>query len=374
MNVLDQVKVIDLFAGVGGLSFGAVKAGFHVALAVDSDEIAIDTHKRNFPNTAHCDDRVESIDRRRMLELAGIVRGETWGLIGGPPCQGFSVIGKRNVGDNRNALFHHFFRLVKECRPSFFIAENVPGILNDKYRDLRELALNQVPEDYKVLGPIRVCASDYGAPTNRTRVFYIGFDRNCTNVPSAALFKPKANAPAITVGEALKGLPRKIDPDTKGDGGWRKLLASYEGSFGQTISNEIPFGIGCATVIERYTTKQEVSGCVGTKHTPEVLKRFAEVKPGRYDDISNAPRLKLNGFCPTIRAGTGSDKGSYQSLRPLHPTEDRVITPREAARLQGFPDWFYFHPTKWHSFRQIGNSVSPIVAERILRKIARTLT
>jgi len=81
----------------------------------------------------------------------------------------------------------------------------------------------------------------------------------------------------------------------------------------------------------------------------------------------------LNGFCPTLRAGTGPEKGSYQAVRPLHPTENRVITPREAARLQGFPDWFQFSPTKWHSFRQIGNSVSPILSERIFAVIRKAL-
>ena len=94
-----------------------------------------------------------------------------------------------------------------------------------------------------------------------------------------------------------------------------------------------------------------------------------QLKPGEVDSVSKSYRLKYKGFCPTLRAGTGSDKGSYQAVRPLHPTENRVITPREAARLQGFPDWFQFHSTKWHSFRQIGNSVSPILAEHILRVV-----
>jgi len=84
------------------------------------------------------------------------------------------------------------------------------------------------------------------------------------------------------------------------------------------------------------------------------------------DKISKFPRLRWDGLCPTLRAGTDKHKGSYQAVRPIHPDEDRVITPREAARLQGFPDWFQFSPTKWHSFRQIGNSVSPFVGEAVL--------
>jgi DNA (cytosine-5)-methyltransferase 1 len=105
-----------------------------------------------------------------------------------------------------------------------------------------------------------------------------------------------------------------------------------------------------------------------------VIHRFSKVNPGEIDKISRAPRLKLDGFCPTLRAGTGRDRGSYQAVRPIHPNQHRVITPREAARLQGFPDWFQFHETKWHSFRQIGNSVSPIVSEYLFKRIFDYLT
>jgi site-specific DNA-cytosine methylase len=105
----------------------------------------------------------------------------------------------------------------------------------------------------------------------------------------------------------------------------------------------------------------------------EVEKRYEKLNFGEQDKISKSVRLKPDGYCPTLRAGTGSDKGSYQAVRPIHFKEPRVITPREAARLQGFPDWFVFHETKWHSFRQIGNSVSPIVAEAILKTIKDSL-
>jgi DNA (cytosine-5)-methyltransferase 1 len=105
-------------------------------------------------------------------------------------------------------------------------------------------------------------------------------------------------------------------------------------------------------------------------HKPEVKARFAEVPQGGMDLVGRHPRLDWNGQCPTLRAGTGADKGSFQAVRPLHPSEPRVITVREAARLQGFPDVHRFHPTIWHSFRMIGNSVSPIIAEAIFRAIS----
>ena len=95
---------------------------------------------------------------------------------------------------------------------------------------------------------------------------------------------------------------------------------------------------------------------------------------GKQDKVSKSTKLKPNGFCPTLRAGTGPDKGSYQAVRPIHYKHARVITPREAARLQGFPDWYQLPETIWHGFRQIGNSVSPIAAEQVLSAIYQKLT
>lgn len=105
------------------------------------------------------------------------------------------------------------------------------------------------------------------------------------------------------------------------------------------------------------------------EHKADVVRRFATVMPGKMDTVGRHPRLAWDGQCPTLRAGTGADKGSRQAVRPLHPEEPRVITVREAARLQGFPDQHLFHPTIWHSFRMIGNSVSPILAEAVFRAI-----
>ncbi len=132
------------------------------------------------------------------------------------------------------------------------------------------------------------------------------------------------------------------------------------------MHGNVPKGVGNAIALTRLKEENRVSGCLGTVHSENVANRYSNVEPGKRDSISKSYRLDSSRFCPTIRAGTGSDHGRFQAVRPLHPTENRVITPREAARLQGFPDWFQFSPPKWHSFRQIGNSVSPILAEQIL--------
>ena len=117
----------------------------------------------------------------------------------------------------------------------------------------------------------------------------------------------------------------------------------------------------------------EFTGHNSTKHTKAVMRRFASVAQGDVDPVGRHPRLDWTGQCPTLRAGTGSDRGSYQSVRPIHPDEPRVITVREAARLQGFPDDFRFHPTVWHSFRMIGNSVSPIIARAIFSALSKRI-
>jgi DNA (cytosine-5)-methyltransferase 1 len=103
-----------------------------------------------------------------------------------------------------------------------------------------------------------------------------------------------------------------------------------------------------------------------TAHRSEIAARFVNVPQGGIDKVGRHHRLRWDGQSPTLRAGTGFDRGRFQAVRPLHPDEPRVITVREAARLQGFPDWFRFHPTTWHSFRMIGNSVSPIAGTAIL--------
>lgn len=367
--------IIDIFAGAGGLSLGAARAGFDLSCAVEWDKFAIETHRKNFPNTNHLSNDVSTLIGEDLLKTANVLTGGLSGLIGGPPCQGFSSMGRREILDERNDMFSHFFRLVAETQPAFFVAENVPGILDIRYTDVRNRAFDFLPKNYSVLQPIEVRASNYGAPTTRTRIFFIGFDAKKFFTPlEPEDFLPLSDIETVRVQTALNGLPPRIDCRWQTEAqGWRKVDLSISGFFGERVSNTIPKGIGNPESIARYFNNREVSGCLGTKHTDEVKKRFRALAPGEVDSISKSVRLDPHGFCPTLRAGTGKEKGSYQAVRPIHYCSPRVITPREAARLQGFPDWFTFHSTKWHSFRQIGNSVSPIVSEYIFSKIINKL-
>lgn len=365
---MTRPSVIDLFSGVGGLSLGAARAGFRVAGSVEWDPIASASHAFNFPRTNHICEDVASLSGAGLLEACSVAPGALAGLIGGPPCQGFSLIGKRDKDDPRNLLFGQFFRLVAETRPAFFVAENVVGILREENAPIIEAALSQLPTGYRVLPPFKVKASDYGAPTTRTRVFFIGFDPSRVDALTVASFAPKPETEQVKVKHALCGLPDVRAEWQQEKQSWRTIKAFEGGDFAKRATGHIPEGVGDPEAI-RLAAKRKISGFLGTRHSDDTVARFEALAPGEVDAVYRAPRLDPNGFCPTLRAGTNADKGSFQAVRPIHPKRPRVISPREAARLQGFPDWFVFHPTKWHSFRQIGNSVSPIVAERLLSSI-----
>ena len=369
-----KLPVIDLFAGVGGLSLGVCRAGFELRLAVDNDPKIFETHATNFPKVRHATESILNLSGKQLLQLAELRRNELVGLVGGPPCQGFSRIGRRDIADPRNNSFCKFFDLVRETLPVFYLAENVPGIMDGVYDGIRSKALSDLTE-YVCLDPFEVCAADFGAPTNRTRVLFIGYRREFfVEGFTIGDFASSEEIDSMIVRDALMGLPSKIkDSWLTHERGWRKVRKRPEGPFWERVFGCIPDGVGDRESLLRLDKESRVSGCVATDHTPKTRRRFARLAVDEVDTVSRARRLNPFGTCPTLRAGTAQDRGSYQAVRPIHPSEDRVITPREAARLQGFPDWFRFAPTKWHSFRQIGNSVSPILSEAVLKVIRERL-
>ena len=366
--------VVDLFCGAGGLSLGAARAGFVVRGAVDTDRQALDAHRTNFGETHHSSTDISRLTGGGLRTSLELGENDLSGIIGGPPCQGFSYMGRRNVDDKRNDLFVEFFRIVSEMQPSFFLAENVPGIMRPANSLIRDKALSFVSNYYTILPPLKVSANDYGAPTTRTRIFFFGYLPDRIEQLTEDSFLPPPNNQIVHVKNALDGLLTEVDPHwQKERQGWRVSRCSGQGFYSSRLHGHVPPGVGDPIALYRLKTESRSSGTLGTLHTPRVAKRYAALKPGQRDRISKAQRLHPDGFCPTLRAGTGPDLGSYQAVRPIHPSMPRVITPREAARLQGFPDWFTFSAPKWHSFRQIGSSVSPIVAERLLSVIQNSL-
>lgn len=186
------------------------------------------------------------------------------------------------------------------------------------------------------------------------------------------MFQPRPLKNPVTVRDAISDLPGPIpEAKTIGEFGWRKYpqrAAHRLTEYAVRLRNLPPLGLGWSEAIELHRNGF-VSGVVETQHSGKVARRYRVTEGGKSDPITKAYRLEWAGQCPTIRAGTGADKGAFQSVRPLHPGKGRVITVREGARLQGFPDWFVFHPTKWHSFRMIGNSVSPLVSSGLFKII-----
>ena len=367
-------KLIDLFCGCGGMSLGAARAGFNVVSGVDKDSRALKAHSLNFPNAKHLNFDIGQTSGSELLEKSGVARGALDVLAGGPPCQGFSTMGKRDVDDARNSLIFDFFRLVKEIKPKAFVLENVPGILHEKYAAILEAALEIVRKEYNVLKPEPIRACDVGAPTLRKRVFIVGCLKSLGEL--SANFWTPYDKPDVTpvVRHALAGLPFDINPDWKScAGGIRTVKVGRKGFFFDSATSRIPVGVGHEASIRTYQETYSVTGCWGTKHSEDLEGRYATLAAGKSDSKTKSTRLDPNGYCPTLRAGTGPDRGSFQAVRPIHYLRPRVITPREAARLQGFPDWFQFDETKWHSFRQIGNSVSPLVSEYVMQRVIGAL-
>lgn len=371
---MQKPSVIDLFSGVGGLSLGAERSGFQVVGAVELDSRASESHIQNFPSTKHLKEDISKLSGEKLLNNLSLKSVD--GIIGGPPCQGFSNIGKGEVDDSRNELFIHFFRIVSEIRPSFFLAENVPGILNSKYNLIRETAFNLV-SDYTLLPPIKAVASDFGAPTLRTRYFFVGYrkDRMPDIEVEEFLSQQLREDEKVNVALSFEGLPKKLDnlADSTSKVFINESKYDQYNYYFDRVTSKIPKRLLSDRVL-MYKNNRIVSGFNKTQHNPKVKERFDNLTYGEQDRVSKCKRLDPNGFAPTLRAGTGSDKGSFQAVRPIHFDQPRVITPREAARIQGFPDWFQFDKTIWHSFRQIGNSVSPLVAEGMLRVLSQKLT
>jgi len=352
-------KVIDLFCGAGGLSLGAYLAGFTTALAVDIDPRVTSSFQDNFPNSRLLLKNIADLSGSSLMTKAGLKKCECFGIIGGPPCQGFSLIGRRDSKDPRNSLIGHFFRMVREMSPAFFLMENVPGILVGSARGTLDNAMSDL-RGYEVLGPVSVDASDFGAATKRERVIVIGIRGGQIKLSDLAKHHVAVKS---TVRSAISDLP---EPSEDGWGRYVRLksLPDYA-----SRARELHDALG--TELLKIAVKSgRVSGLQPTVHTAKVRRRFSKVPAGTTDAISRCPRLSWDQLAPTLRAGTGPDRGSFQSIRPIHPTSDRVITVREAARIQGFPDWFKFHETKWHSFRMIGNSVSPIMAQGVLTAVS----
>lgn len=365
---MSNYNIIDLFSGAGGFTLGAFLAGFDPILAVDNDKKITSSFSVNFPSIKLAIENLNNICPEELATQYSLDKENINGIIGGPPCQGFSFIGKRDPKDPRNSLVVKFFEYVKFFEPSFFLMENVKGILSEEFVDYLNKGIGLINNNYIVLDPIIVDSSDYGLPTARSRVFIFGYlPSRLNHFSEEEIYETSQNENENLVKDAISDLPSINKAKKNGNGDfWSSLDDSKKlSSYAIWARQEPPFNLSNAEIRQKHKNRL-VSGFAPTNHTERVKKRFSKVEPGKSDKVSKFPRLKWDEHCTTLRAGTGPNRGSYQAVRPIHPEEDRVITVREAARLQSFPDWFQFHNTKWHSFRMIGNSVPPLLAKKLL--------
>lgn len=348
-------ETVDVYCGCGGLTLGAQKAGFATKLAIDLDPILTSSFLTNFPGAKLMLADMSTADVEAIARKVG---PDVAGVIGGPPCQAFSEIGRSHLGDPRRDLVHHFFRLVAAIRPKFFLMENVRGLGFERHISILQQGLDLVADNYEIRGPLLLDAADFGAATSRPRLFVFGFDTERMDAVTEKDIEAAKRAPA-TVKDAISDLRKaryRFD-DEDGFDVWRHDLGAFVPAYASPLRRN----------------RRLFTGHRRTAHAKATVKRFSSVEPGSRDPVGKHSRLAWNRQSPTLRAGTGSDHGSYQSVRPIHPSEDRVITVREGARLQGFHDGFLFHPSTWHSFRMIGNSVSPIIAKALLSVVASRL-
>jgi DNA (cytosine-5)-methyltransferase 1 len=397
---LRRPLAVDLFAGAGGLAVGLEQAGFDVVAAVEYDPVHAATHAYNFPLTDVLCRKAEDVtpdDIRAAAERGRHLHGHAgqWDgridlLVGGPPCQGFSLIGKRLVDDPRNQLVFRFFELVRDLRPRYFVMENVPGMkIGGHSSILAALMAEFEAARYQLVKPVRVLdAADFGVPQRRKRVFLLGADADeiVPKYPDARVTPVDARAEPTqehplgpTVWDAIGDLPDIDDFDEL----WltdEVVLPEEKAKQVERAASEYARhlrGAPCTDTPDlshpRRWNRVLLTGSMRTNHTQVSVERFDQTEPGTVEPISRFLRLAPNGLCNTLRAGTGSERGAYTSPRPIHPTRPRVISVREAARLHSFPDWFRFHRTKWHGFRQVGNAVAPLVARSVGFAIAEAL-
>ncbi|PSR21931.1 MAG: hypothetical protein C7B47_17000 [Sulfobacillus thermosulfidooxidans] len=323
-------SLISLFCGGGGLDLGLNLAGFRSRVASDIAPIFVETVSGNLPAAKGHIENALDLTGNKLLSLAQ--SSDVDMVAAGPPCQSFSILGQRGaLADPRGQLALKYLDLVAEIKPRAFLFENVPGLLTvnqgaDWYR-LREYARKRIGYHLYIA---KLNAVTFGIPQFRERIVMVGFREN---------------------------VPFNFPTGPSEPGGAELSQALFESGF---------------TAVPSAWALEDVDGLPNHKirnHGERVRQRYALVPPGGRDRIDHTDRIDPLRPSGTILVGSAAGGG-----RPhIHPYEPRVITVREAARLQGFPDWYVFHGTSTAQYRQVGNAVPPLMAYEIGKKIIDAL-
>lgn len=347
-----KFKAIDLFCGAGGLSIGLKKSGFRLCLGVDIDEKALKTYKCNLKRTKVLKEDIKKVTGERITELTGINRRDNFLLAGCPPCQGFSSLGKRDANDEKNELVYEYIRIINELEPSFILMENVPGMSTGVGKEIFKNVVKELEENYHV-EYATLNAADFGVPQIRKRLVLhgirndvyanLGLDKEKQKIlPKSTHSKEKKKGYRkwVTVRKAIFDLP---------------ILGAGESYDDGIIKNHKARSLS-ETNIERL---QEIRLHGGNR---EMISEELQLECHKKENVSYTDTYGIidpDKPAPTITSGcTIISKGRY-----CHPTQNRGLSIREAARLQSFDDKFEFQGNMGEMSLQIGNAVPPKLAQ-----------
>lgn len=341
------MNCIDLFCGCGGISLGFEKAGFNILLGIDAWQDAVTTFNFNHKNSKGlCAD----LSKLNPQDIEKELNGESVDvIIGGPPCQGFSVAGKRIVDDVRNTLYKNFVNFVSYFKPKAFMMENVPNILSIGNGIIREQILKDFSDlGYKVTYKV-LLASDYGVPQNRRRAVFVGFSNG-----KEFSFPTPSVTEKITSKQAISDLPEETVPE----GG--KYPIECQSTY-QKLMRKNSSGLHNHEITIHNDRTKEIISMVpdggNYKNLPIELQNTRKV---------HIAWTRLNSQKPSFTIDCGHN-------HHFHYKFNRVPTVRESARIQSFPDDFIFLGNKGSQLKQVGNAVPPLMAEAIAKEIKNEL-
>ncbi|MBX3176122.1 MAG: DNA cytosine methyltransferase [Candidatus Hydrogenedentes bacterium] len=360
---------IDLFCGAGGLSQGFYNQGFDVRIANDFDAYSAMTYRAAHPDANFIEGPIEHLESKMLLELAGLKKGELDCLIGGPPCQAFSVYNhQRGFHDARSGLFREYLRLVEGLLPRFVVMENVTGILSaGGGRAVEEIHARLTELGYAV-SQDTLKAEQYGVPQERRRVFFVG-----TRLPGPYFSFPEpahgaGGKPYVTVRDAISDLPALNILEGK-------EVSEYTGEPSSAYQSEMRHHSDA--LFNHVAPRLAPINMERLKHIPQGgswrdipvhLLPSGMRKARRCDHTKRYGRLHPDGLACTILTKCDLHWGAY-----IHPEQQRTLTVREAARFQSFPDRMRFFGPRIEQFRQVGNAVPPLLAEAVASSIKELL-
>ena len=368
MDTPERLTAIDLFCGAGGLSEGFRQAGFHVLAGQDFDEAAGATFASTHPEAKFLGGKIQDVTVPSLLKATGLRRGEADVLIGGPPCQGYSVYNhQRGESDPRAGLFREYLRIVKGVQPKWLVMENVTGITSIAEGGIvREIEHGMAALGYRVRMKI-LRAEDFGVPQERRRVFFIA-----TRTDLPIVFPDASHGgmlpPFVTIWDAISDLP---PVETGGKDVRHQYLSAPKNPYQRmlrgnqtTVSNHVPPRL--ASVNEARMRHIPPGG--SWRDIPFELLPEGMRKAKRSDHTKRYGRPRKTDLACTILTKCDVHWGAY-----IHPEQDRAITVREAARLQSFPDSFEFHGSRTEQYRQVGNAVPPLLGRRVAESVLSSM-